>query len=263
MSKQYWLKLGDEVTGPFSNSQIRQLATLGLITSGHQISLDRVKWVPATKVKGLNLTPADSDAPGGSSTQLELNNQTNPTETPPLQSQAGTRECPFCAEKILAKARKCKHCGEFLDETLSAKRSRSRPDLGPEKILWEENPSLLAYVPVLILGAALILAFGLGILIIILAILDQKNRVYTITNHKVMVKWGIISRITKEVAIRDVRNINMTQGVFARLFGIGTIAVASAGTGTVDVSFFGVEGPAMVRDLVRKIKEESDSHSQE
>lgn len=263
MSKQYWLKLGDEVTGPFSNSQIHQLATLGLIKSEHLISLDRVKWVPATKVKGLNLTAAASDAPGGSSMQLKLNNQANPAETPPRQGQAGTRECPFCAEEILAKARKCKHCGEFLDQTLSTKRSRSRSDLEPEKVLWEENPSILAYVPVLILGVALILAFGLGILIIILAILDQKNRIYTITNHKVMVKWGIISRITKEVSIRDIRNINMTQGVFARLFGIGTIAVASAGTGTVDVSFFGVEEPTMVRDLIRKIKDESTSHSSE
>ncbi len=28
----------------------------------------------------------------------------------------GTRRCPFCAEEILAAARKCKHCGSMLDE---------------------------------------------------------------------------------------------------------------------------------------------------
>lgn len=28
-----------------------------------------------------------------------------------------TRRCPFCAEEILAEARKCRHCGEFLDGT--------------------------------------------------------------------------------------------------------------------------------------------------
>jgi hypothetical protein len=26
-----------------------------------------------------------------------------------------TRKCPFCAEEILAEAKKCKHCGEYVD----------------------------------------------------------------------------------------------------------------------------------------------------
>jgi len=29
------------------------------------------------------------------------------------------RKCSFCAEEILADARKCKHCGEFVTATLS------------------------------------------------------------------------------------------------------------------------------------------------
>lgn len=31
------------------------------------------------------------------------------------QESAKTKECPFCSEKVLADAKKCKHCGEFLD----------------------------------------------------------------------------------------------------------------------------------------------------
>jgi len=33
--------------------------------------------------------------------------------------QVGPRKCSFCAEEILAEARKCKHCGEFVNATLS------------------------------------------------------------------------------------------------------------------------------------------------
>ena len=29
-----------------------------------------------------------------------------------------TKKCPFCSEQILSDARKCKHCGEFLDASL-------------------------------------------------------------------------------------------------------------------------------------------------
>jgi len=30
-----------------------------------------------------------------------------------------TRKCSFCAEEILADAKKCKHCGEFVSRTIS------------------------------------------------------------------------------------------------------------------------------------------------
>ncbi len=32
-----------------------------------------------------------------------------------------TKKCPFCAETILAAAKKCKHCGEFLDRSEAAR----------------------------------------------------------------------------------------------------------------------------------------------
>ncbi len=39
------------------------------------------------------------------------------------------KKCPFCAEEIQDEARKCKHCGEFLDEA-------NRPSLAGERIPW-------------------------------------------------------------------------------------------------------------------------------
>lgn len=38
-----------------------------------------------------------------------------------------TKECPFCGEEILAIAKKCKHCGEMLDKTY-------------EKVITEPQP---------------------------------------------------------------------------------------------------------------------------
>jgi hypothetical protein len=31
----------------------------------------------------------------------------------------GFRKCSFCAEEILVEAKKCKHCGEFVNRTIS------------------------------------------------------------------------------------------------------------------------------------------------
>ena len=45
------------------------------------------------------------------------------------------KDCPFCAEPIQDKAKKCKHCGEFLDESLrKEKESEAKPQSPPTPI---------------------------------------------------------------------------------------------------------------------------------
>ncbi|HXY02724.1 MAG TPA: hypothetical protein VEI49_04060 [Terriglobales bacterium] len=34
-------------------------------------------------------------------------------------ASVNTRKCPFCAEEILSEAKKCKHCGEFVNGKVS------------------------------------------------------------------------------------------------------------------------------------------------
>ena len=61
MAHQYWVKSGDNVAGPFSGAQIKQIASAGGIMAGDLISGDQAKWTPAEKVKGL--LPAAGPAP--------------------------------------------------------------------------------------------------------------------------------------------------------------------------------------------------------
>ena len=42
-----------------------------------------------------------------------------------VKDEDSEQDCPYCSEKILLTAKKCKHCGEFLDQAL---RAENAPD---------------------------------------------------------------------------------------------------------------------------------------
>lgn len=58
-------------------------------------------------------------------------------EKPPVATQASdkTRTCPYCAEQILAAAKKCKHCGEFLDKSVQRERQKAQGNDGCSQII--------------------------------------------------------------------------------------------------------------------------------
>jgi len=181
-------------------------------------------------------------------------------------SQKQTKACPFCSEEILLSAIKCKHCGEFLDGrgnpvpvVIHAQPKPPSPPQ-PEKELWKSNPSFLAYIPVFIIGTLLIPFFGIGLLIILYAVLSRNTTVFTLTNRRATAKSGIISRRMREVGTKDIRNINVSQGVLGRLFEIGTVEIESAAAaGQGHVQFISIAKPLVVRDLVRHEKDAADS----
>lgn len=200
--------------------------------------------------------------------------QPSPVQSPTIdQPQKQTRDCPFCGEDILSTARKCKHCGEFLDgssaPTPASPKNKSKET---ERKIWEGHPSALYYIGnwiggifFVLLGLSFTVFSGysmfvaaIGIWLIVYSILDQKTRVFTHTTRKVMAKVGIISRKTHEVAIRDIRSINMHQSILERIFGLGSVQIGSAGTGGVEVEFKGITRPAKVRDGIRQTKDDLD-----
>lgn len=62
--------------------------------------------------------------------------------TDEIQQRPSTT-CPYCAEEIKADAKKCKHCGEFLDPQLAGQRAPQKPI----------NPGTAAVLSLLIPGA--------------------------------------------------------------------------------------------------------------
>lgn len=76
---------------------------------------------------------------------------------------------------------------------------------------------------------------------------------YAITNKRVIIKVGLISRRTLEMNLSKIESVNVNQSILARLLGYGSIVVI--GTGGTRETFHNIAEPLMFR---RKFQELSN-----
>jgi len=84
--------------------------------------------------------------------------------------------------------------------------------------------------------------------------MDRSRRTYTVTNRRVSVEYGIVSKRSNELRIQDIRSINLTTTGLSGLVGIGRVEFSSAATDDADVIFWNTPGATKVRDLVRSLQ---------
>ena len=120
-----------------------------------------------------------------------------------------------------------------------------------EGTLLQINPVMFRSNPVgFILSVILIAAAGAGLVILAIWWLKTKAAMLTVTNKRTIQRTGLISKKTTEVLHRDVRNIQIDQSVFQRLFGVGSIGISSAGQSGIEILFTGVRDPDGVKTLI-------------
>jgi membrane protein YdbS with pleckstrin-like domain len=69
---------------------------------------------------------------------------------------------------------------------------------------------------------------------------------YTITNRRLNIKRGIVSREVQETRLERVQNVNYNQSVYQRLMQIGDVDFDTAATDDYNFVFYGVGNPAEV-----------------
>ncbi len=137
-----------------------------------------------------------------------------------------------------------------------------------EALLWRGRPSwrammsfwfsvLLLAIVVFVLGlvigqgtwtglaAAVILVVGL-----IKGWLERVATLYTITDRRIIIRKGILSRHERAAHIDRVQNVNLTQSFFDRIFQVGTLDFDTAGTEDSDFKFSGIAEPDELRQKI-------------
>jgi uncharacterized membrane protein YdbT with pleckstrin-like domain len=156
------------------------------------------------------------------------------------------------------------------------------PKLGPgERVLFEGHPSWRAILDFYLKGIALtavlclLVALATGVigdetnegLVVLLAIagvgitilagfVKRVATSYTITNRRLHIKRGIVSRTIQETRLERVQNVNFTQSVVQRVLQIGDVDFDTAAGDDYNFVFSGVADPA---DVVHRVDEATRS----
>ena len=121
-----------------------------------------------------------------------------------------------------------------------------------EETLLTINPAMFRGEPVGFIICVALIPLGIGIVLLLLWWLQCRFTTYTITNLRTIAQTGILSRNTNEVRHIDVRNLQVNQDVFQRMFGFGSVAISSAGQSDIELTMVKVENPYKIADIIRQ-----------
>lgn len=119
-----------------------------------------------------------------------------------------------------------------------------------EKILYEEHPSMFRNQPVWFVITCLLCLVVVGLFIFAAWYLKCKGTTLTITNDRTTCRRGILSKSITEVWHQDIRNVQLDQTFFQRIFDVGKIGISSAGQADLEISVTGIPQPQRVKDLI-------------
>jgi uncharacterized membrane protein YdbT with pleckstrin-like domain len=108
-----------------------------------------------------------------------------------------------------------------------------------------------ARVPMVIWFILGFVTFGLTWFIALYEFLRLKFLEQGVTNKRVILKKGIVSRKTEEMKLKSIETVEIDQGIFGRIFGFGTVKVT--GRGTSDFLFKGVDDPISVKQQIESV----------
>jgi uncharacterized membrane protein YdbT with pleckstrin-like domain len=150
-------------------------------------------------------------------------------------------------------------------------------DLEPgERLIFEGHPSwrsilgfYLKGLVVVAIGAAiayfaadtgLSVTVGLVLLAIVLVAGYVKRlfTTYTITDHRLHIRRGIIARAEQQTLVNRVQNVNTHQSVLQRMLMFGDVNFDTAAGDDFDFQFAGVAKPHDVVDAVHRAQRDAD-----
>jgi uncharacterized membrane protein YdbT with pleckstrin-like domain len=119
-----------------------------------------------------------------------------------------------------------------------------------ETTLYEQHPAMFRNQPIGFILCVILSFVGLGLIIFLFWWLQSQGTKLTVTDHRTILRRGILSKHINEVYHSDIRNVQIYQSFLQRIFGVGTISIASAGSGEAEIVVSGMRDPGKVKEIL-------------
>jgi uncharacterized membrane protein YdbT with pleckstrin-like domain len=149
-------------------------------------------------------------------------------------------------------------------------------DLHPgEEIVFEGRPvwrSILSFyitgcIAAIVIGVIVAIAAStaLGVvvwlvlfaLVVLVGLIRRISTRYTITNQRLRIERGLLSKHVQQTRIERVQNVNTNQTFVSRVLRVGTVDFDTAGTDDSDFTFTGVASPQRVVEAVDRAQRDA------
>ncbi|MGB0234430.1 MAG: PH domain-containing protein [Candidatus Puniceispirillaceae bacterium] len=116
------------------------------------------------------------------------------------------------------------------------------------EIAFHWTHSLIAWLALFFLGWLIV-----GIFIFISMYIEKWTTERALTNKRLVIKRGLISRQTEEMSFNRIEEVNLKQSILQRLLGSGNIRVT--GTGSGEVVMKNIDDPLAVQKKLNEVRQ--------
>ncbi len=175
--------------------------------------------------------------------------------------------CPDCFSLISKRATICPHCGAPLSSS-AGNTHATRDDYSSEREISVLHPGFMNSFWTILTGTGITLtgitvapsgAFAVPVILVGLITLlsvwiELHFTTYRITTLRIIIRRGWISKKQDEIWIKDMRSVNLLQGVWQRIVGIGDVHIGTAATAGTEIIISGISNPQQVVDEINSLR---------
>lgn len=192
-------------------------------------------------------------------------------------SQAGTKlECPHCGDtNIVPEIASASARTASAGASDKASAMGLPPDSGPEQRVLLVRPAMVRARPLVFFGLAVLAGGGLAGIVYFGLVETQKVAAWLsasamgaatialviwkirtlgvgleITNKRTIERRGLLSRATNEVVHDNIRNLQITQSFWNRVWGVGKIGISSSGQDGIEILVKSMPKPQQLRKTI-------------